>query len=300
MNRISSPARRSQSRSPSTSPRWAVAQLRRVAPGGCWPAPAARWAARAPRRGRSRSARRRGRPARGPRSGRRAGRPRPRRPSAASRVRNSSARRRPAAAGIGGGHRTTVPRPRRPGHRRGLLRRRGGWKTDQPTTRRTSDLGGEHREAGPRAEQPRVERDRRRRPATRVARHQLGDPLAPGPRQQHRPCWPTTNTSASTIDSAAAVCRTSSPTAGGEQPEPGQVEPAAEQRAQHAVVGERQADALAVEEPVAARGTPANAVTVPTTNSVAAEHERLGRQHRAAAAGSRPASRGSSRCRTRW
>ena len=67
--------------------------------------------------------------------------------------------------------------------------------------------------------------------------------------------FPTTNTSASTIDSAAAVCRTSSADAGREQAEPGHVQAAAEQRAQHAVVAERDADALPVEEGSCRRGT---------------------------------------------
>src|SRR3712207_7830499 len=60
----------------------------------------------------------------------------------------------------------------------------------------------------------------------------------------------------STLFPYAALFRSGVPhqqaDAGGEQPEPGHVEAAAEDRPQHAVVGQRQADALAVEEPVAA------------------------------------------------
>ena len=87
---------------------------------------------------------------------------------------------------IGRGHRTTVPRPAGPGHRWGgrpaqASRRR---KATQATSEDDGDLAGEHREAGPRVEQLRVERHRRGDPRAGVAGHQLADPLAPGAGQQ--------------------------------------------------------------------------------------------------------------------
>ena len=124
---------------------------RPAAPGGCWPGRAGPAGGSAPRRGRRRSARRRGTPGRGRRPGRR-GERRRRRRRRPSRVRNSSARRRPSAAGSGEVTRTTVPRPAagrgRPGGAVAQASRRR--KASERDHEQDGDLAGEHREAGPR------------------------------------------------------------------------------------------------------------------------------------------------------
>ena len=158
MSRISSPARRSQVPQALGVAAVGVAELARAAAAGCWPgraAPAGRTRASAratavrpaPRNTRSRTSVR-------PSSRRSAASS-----SAVSRVRNSSARRRPSAADRG---RSPHHCARRGGRRRAGSTARTGDAAGQASRRRKDEpadqqhdghLAGEHREADPRVEQ---------------------------------------------------------------------------------------------------------------------------------------------------